>query len=128
MKRQSRIREFIDGEAHVKGFLLAYLGLTNYYYLQPNTNRARAMPTFTSRPNPSVTGIPYLYLLEVKYAKASDPADKEQELMTEARTQLLQYAADPIVTQSIGTAKLRLITVVFRTWEVVAMEEVEEIE
>ena len=48
--------------------------------------------------------------------------------MTEARTQLLQYAADPIVTQSIGTAKLRLITVVFRTWEVVAMEEVEEIE
>ena len=73
-------------------------------------------------------GIPYLYLLEVKYAKASDPADKEQELMTEARTQLLQYAADPIVTQSIGTAKLRLITVVFRTWEVIAMEEVEEIE
>ena len=25
LKRQSRIREFIDGEAHVKGFLLAYL-------------------------------------------------------------------------------------------------------
>ena len=32
------------------------------------------------------------------------------------------------VAQSIGTAKLILITVVFRTWEVVAMEEVEEIE
>ena len=128
LKRQSRIREFIDGEAHVKGFLLAYLGLTNYYYLQPEYESGKGYADFYFRPNPSVTGIPYLYLLEVKYAKASDPADKEQELMTEARTQLLQYAADPIVTQSIGTAKLRLITVVFRTWEVVAMEEVEEIE
>lgn len=128
LKRQSRIREFIDGEAHVKGFLLAYLGLTNYYYLQPEYESGKGYADFYFRPNPSVTGIPYLYLLEVKYAKASDPADKEQELMTEARTQLLQYAADPIVTQSIGTAKLRLITVVFRTWEVIAMEEVEEIE
>ena len=29
LERQSAIREFIDGESHVKGFLLAYLGLTH---------------------------------------------------------------------------------------------------
>ena len=33
--RQNAIREFIDGEAHVKGFLLAYLGLTQGYILLP---------------------------------------------------------------------------------------------
>ncbi len=35
LERQSAIREFIDGEAHVKGFLLAYLGLTQGYVLFP---------------------------------------------------------------------------------------------
>lgn len=125
LKRQSRIREFIDGEAHVKGFLLAYLGLTSYYYLQPEYESGKGYADFYFRPNPSVTGIPYLYLLEVKYAKESDPKGKEQALLAEARTQLLKYAADPIVTQTIGSARLRLITVVFRTWEVVEMEEVE---
>lgn len=125
LKRQSRIREFIDGEAHVKGFLLAYLGLTYYYYLQPEYESGKGYADFYFRPNPSMMEIPYLYLLEVKYAKASDPAGREEELLAEARTQLLQYASDPIVTKTLGKAQLKLITVVFRTWEVVAMEEVE---
>ena len=33
--RQSRIREFIVCDAHVLGVLLAYLGLSYFYYLQP---------------------------------------------------------------------------------------------
>lgn len=123
LKRQSRIREFIDGEAHVKGFLLAYLGLTNYYYLQPEYESGKGYADFYFRPGVYPDDIEYTYLLEVKYAKASDPAGCEQELLTEARKQLLQYAADPIVTQTIGKTRLKLITVVFRTWEVVAMEE-----
>ena len=35
LERQSAIREFIDGEAHIKGFLLAYLGLTQGIYSLP---------------------------------------------------------------------------------------------
>ena len=40
---QNAIREFIDGESHVKGFLLAYLGLTQGYILLPNTNLPKVM-------------------------------------------------------------------------------------
>ncbi|MEG1543570.1 MAG: AAA family ATPase [Tannerellaceae bacterium] len=125
LKTQSRIREFIEGEAHVKGFLLAYLGLSNYYYLQPEYESGKGYADFYFQPNPTLTDISYAYLLEVKYAKADDPESRIATLKAEAAEQLLKYANDPIVTTTIGAAKLRLITVVFRTWEVVAMEEVE---
>ena len=35
LKRQSSIREFIEGEAHVKGFCWLYLGLTRTYIIHP---------------------------------------------------------------------------------------------
>lgn len=37
LERQSAIREFIEGEAHIKGFLLAYLGLTRAFIIFPGT-------------------------------------------------------------------------------------------
>lgn len=124
LKTQSRIREFIDGEAHIKGFLLAYLGLTNYYQISPEWESNKGYADFFFKPSPSLPDIEYIYLLEVKYAKKDDPQTKVGALRKEAVEQLVQYAADPIVGQTIGTAKLRLIYVIFRTWEVVEMEEV----
>lgn len=35
LNNQSSIREFIEGEAHVKAFILAYLGLNSYYIARP---------------------------------------------------------------------------------------------
>lgn len=62
--------------------------------------------------------------MEVKYAKADATAVDIDKLKTEAREQLLQYATDPLVGETIGKARLRLLTIVFRTWELVDMEEV----
>ena len=44
--RQNAIREFIDGEAHVKGFLLAYLGLTQGYILLPEYESSKGYADF----------------------------------------------------------------------------------
>lgn len=127
LKAQSRIREFIDGEAHIKGFLLAYLGLTNYYQISPEWESNKGYTDFYFKPSPSLPDIEYAYLLEVKYAKKDDSQTKVDALRKEAIEQLIQYAADPTVAQTIGTAKLRLIYVIFRTWEVVEMEEVQPV-
>lgn len=124
LKEQSRIREFIDGEAHIKGFLLAYLGLTNYYQISPEWESNKGYADFFFKPSSSLPDIEYAYLLEVKYAKKDDSQTKLEILQKEANEQLLQYASDPIVTQTIGNAKLRLISVIFRTWEVVGLEEI----
>lgn len=124
LEHQSRIREFIDGEAHVKGFLLAYLGLTNYYCLMPEYELGKGYADFYFRPNPRLADMNYAYLLEVKYMKRDEPENRILALKEEARAQLLRYASDDVVTSTLGNARLRLITVVFRGWEVADMEEV----
>lgn len=125
LEKQSRIRQFIDGEAHVKTFLLAYLGLTNYYQLMPEYELGKGYTDFYFRPNPRLSDIEYAYLLEVKYIKRAD-ASAVRIMTAEAREQLLKYASDEIVTSTIGGAKLKLITVVFCGWEIIEMIEEEQ--
>ncbi|WP_455620656.1 ATP-binding protein [Parabacteroides sp.] len=123
LERQSAIREFIEGEAHVKGFLLAYLGMIRTYILYPEyeANKGYAdfymMPDLIHQPE-----IAYSYIVEVKYARR-DAADTEIEtLKAEAAIQLRRYAADPRVHTTKGETELRLITLVFKGWELVVCE------
>lgn len=124
LDKQSRVREFIEGEAHIKGFLLAYFNLTNYYMALPEYEVAKGFADFYFQPNPRLTDMPYAYLLEVKYMKRDEPDNRISTLKEEARTQLLKYASDEPITSTLGNAKLRLITVVFRGWEIADMEEI----
>lgn len=124
LEKQSRVREFIDGEAHIKGFLLAYLGMTHYYMLLPEYELAKGYTDFFFQPSARLADMKFAYLLEVKYLKRDEPESRIASLKADARAQLLKYASDKYVTSTIGNAKLRLITVVFRGWELVEMEEV----
>lgn len=51
LKRQSSIREFIEGEAHVKGFLLAYLGLARTYIIYPEYEANKGYADFYMMPD-----------------------------------------------------------------------------
>lgn len=124
LEKQSRIRQFIDGEAHIKGFLLAYLSMTNYYMLLPEYEMAKGFADFYFQPNPRLTDMPYAYLLEVKYMKRDETDNRISTLKEEARTQLLRYASDESVTSTLGSAKLQLITIIFRGWEIAYMGEI----
>ncbi|MDL2213826.1 ATP-binding protein, partial [Bacteroides sp. OttesenSCG-928-N06] len=59
LEKQSRVREFIEGEAHIKGFLLAYLGLTHYYMVLPEYELAKGYVDFYFQPNPQLTDMEY---------------------------------------------------------------------
>lgn len=124
LEKQSRVREFIDGEAHIKGFLLAYLGMTHYYMTLPEYELAKGYADYFFQPNARLTDMPYVYLVEVKYMKRGEPDSHIPTLKADARIQLLKYSGDEMITSNIGQAKLRLLTVVFRGWELVDMEEV----
>ncbi len=124
LERQSAIREFIEGEAHVKGFLLAYLGMIRTYILYPEYEAGKGYADFYMMPDlihqPEIA---YSYIVEVKYARR-DASEREIEgLRAEADAQLRRYAADPRVDATKGKTELRLITLVFRGWELIAREE-----
>lgn len=124
LEKQSRVREFIEGEAHIKGFLLALLSITRYYTVLPEYELAKGFADYFFQPNPRLTDMPYAYLVEVKYLKRGEPDSRIATLKADARAQLLKYATDQMITSALDKAKLRLLTVVFRGWELVDMEEV----
>ena len=125
IREQSRIREYIEGEAHIKGFLLAYLGMYRYYQLYPEYELNKGFADFLFKPSPSVPVMPPLtYLLEVKYAKAGASEKEIRALADEAREQLLRYSQDELVAESKAKGGLKLITIVWCSWELVLLEEV----
>ena len=124
LERQSAIREFIDGEAHIKGFLLAYLGLTQGYIILPEHESSKGYADFYMMPDllhqPDIV---YSYIVEVKYARR-DASDADIALLKrDAAEQLKRYAADEKVLRTKGGTKLELITLVFKGWELVVLEK-----
>ena len=124
LKRQSAIREFIEGEAHVKGFLLAYLGLTQGYVILPEHESSKGYADFYMMPDLlHQPDIAYSYIVEVKYARR-DASDADIALLKrDAAEQLRRYATDEKVLRTKGNTRLELITLVFKGWELVVLEK-----
>ena len=124
LERQSAIREFIDGESHVKGFLLAYLGLTQGYVILPEHESSKGYADFYMMPDLlHQSDIAYSYIVEVKYARP-DASDADIALLKrDAAEQLRRYAADEKVLRTKGNTRLELITLVFKGWELVVLEK-----
>lgn len=125
LDNQSSIREFIEGEAHVKAFILAYLGLNSYYIARPEYESNKGYADIFLQPRLlQLPDMAYSYCIEVKYAKR-DAADMEIEKLTaNAKTQLKQYAASEWILQDKGTTELKSIVLVFKGWKLVKVEEV----
>ena len=124
LERQSAIREFIDGESHVKGFLLAYLGLTQGYVILPEHESSKGYADFYMMPDLlHQPDIAYSYIVEVKYVRR-DASDADIALLKrDAAEQLRRYAADEKVLRTKGNTRLELITLVFKGWELVVLEK-----
>ena len=124
LQRQSTIREFIDGEAHVKGFLLAYLGLTRGYVICPEYEASKGYADFYMMPDLlHQPDIAYSYIIEVKYLRREATDTELSKVKQEASEQLLRYAADTQVQRTKGNTRLCLITLIFKGWELVEMSE-----
>lgn len=123
LERQSAIREFIEGEAHIKGFLLAYLGLTKGYIIFPEHESSKGYADFYMMPDlVRQPEIAYSYIVEVKYARRNATDVEIASLKAQAAEQLHQYAADEKVQKTKGNTELRLITLIFRGWELECFE------
>lgn len=125
LNAQSSVRDFIEGEAYVKTFILAYLGLTHYYIARPEYESNKGYADIFLQPRLlQLPDMVYSYCIEVKYAKR-DASDTEiEKLLSNAKTQLKQYAASEWIQQDKGTTELKNIALVFQGWKLVKVEEV----
>ena len=125
LNAQSSVRDFIEGEAYVKTFILAYLGLTHYYIARPEYESNKGYADIFLQPRLlQLPDMVYSYCIEVKYAKR-DASDTEiEKLLSNAKIQLNQYAASEWIHQDKGTTELKSIALVFQGWKLVRVEEV----
>jgi len=125
VRRQSSIRDFLDGEKVVQTFLLAYLNVTDYYLTRSEEEMGKGFSDLWLDPfTEKYPDLGYCYLIELKYSKRSEfSEEKQRELSADAKEQLEKYAADErVVRRSRGTT-LKCIGLVFSGWELKAAEE-----
>lgn len=125
LKEQSSIREFMEGEAHVKGFLLSYMGMNSYYITMPEYEINKGFSDFYLIPNlPQLPDMPYSYAIEVKYCPRDAKDAEVEKLLEDAGMQLAQYVACPKVQEKKGTTEIIAIALVFRGWDLVKFKQI----
>ncbi|MBP7563268.1 MAG: AAA family ATPase, partial [Candidatus Cloacimonetes bacterium] len=133
IKKQSSLRDFIDGETFVKAFYLSFLNIYDFYISASEEEMNKGYADLIMKPfYIEYKDIKFAYLIELKYIKRS-VKDKELEdllqlKIQEASHQLNQYAEDEYERQMLGLPPYGLVTlkkviIVFHGWELAYCEE-----
>lgn len=124
-RENSSVRDAIEGERNLQGFLKAYLAIASYYLVQPELEMNYGYCDFFLLPDKArYSDIAHSYILELKYA-ARTATDAELEAQAEeGRRQLLQYSKDKVLQKLSTGTTLHLLLLQFRGWDMVKCEEI----
>ncbi|MEA1916871.1 MAG: PD-(D/E)XK nuclease domain-containing protein, partial [Campylobacterota bacterium] len=126
IKENTSIRDYIYKEQSIKSMYMAYLSLSPYYIIKSELELNKGFADILIKPfNPYVK---YVGLLEFKYIKKSDKADRQsiQKLKEDAIEQLNRYENDSLVTTyTKDGVKLKKVVLIFHGWEMLFCEEID---
>ena len=123
---QASVRDFLQGEKMIQGFLLAWLNLSPYFRVFSESEQAGGFvdlylaPFYFRYPD-----MRHAYLIELKYlSRADDSPERRARLLADARAQLKRYAGDARVGAQLGEATLHPLVLLYSGWELVHREAV----
>ncbi|CAK0776467.1 AAA family ATPase [Gammaproteobacteria bacterium] len=126
IQEQASVRDYLQGEKMVQGFLLAYLNLSPYFICHSEKESSDGFvdlflaPFFFRYPD-----MRHGYLIELKYISCSkDSPEKRQAEIAKAEAQLWRYAGDERVQKALSAARLHPLVLVYSGWELVYRAEV----
>ena len=118
------VRQLIEGERNLQGFMNAYLTLTNYYLIAPEMEFSHGYCDFFLLPNYSAYPmVAHSYILELKYLKADATAAEADQQWSEAVEQIKTYASDSKLQSMLHGTQLHPIIVQIKGYDLVKMEE-----
>lgn len=127
VREQLGIRDFLQGEKAVQTLHLVYMNLTNYFIIWPERELKKGYADLWMSPNLlNHPEMKYCYVVEFKYLRHEATAEEVAAKLAEAREQLRQYAGEGKLEAARRGTMLRRIAVVYRAWELAALEEVAE--
>ena len=119
------VRQLIEGERNLQGFMNAFLSLAPYYLVAPEMEFSHGYCDFFLLPNYTVYPmVAHSYILELKYLKADATDAEAAHQWTDAVAQIKTYAADRKLQSMLHGTELHLIVVQIKGYDVVKMEEI----
>ena len=120
------IRQLIEGERNLQGFMNAYLTLTNYYQVAPEMEFSHGYCDFFLLPNYlTYPMVAHSYILELKYLKTDATEAEAERQWVEAVEQIKTYAADKKLQSMLHGSTLHPIVIQIKGYDLVKYEEVE---
>ena len=121
----SSIRDGMEGERNLQGFLKAYLALASYYLVEPELEMNYGYCDFFLLPDKQrYPDIENSCILELKYAARTATDAELAAQAEEGRRQLHQYSEDKIARQLAKGTTLHRLLLQFRGWEMLRCEEI----
>ena len=119
------VRQLIEGERNLQGFMNAYLTLTNYYQVAPEMEFSHGYCDFFLLPNYlTYPMVAHSYILELKYLKADATEAEAEKQWAEAVAQIKTYAADKKLQSMLHGSTLHPIVIQIKGYDLVKYEEI----
>ena len=124
------IRDFIQGEKILQGFLAAYLGASEYFVFHTEQELAKGYADIVLEPLAArYPGMRYGFVIELKYlSRGREPEARVAAVADAAVAQLRGYLADGRLARQYPDVEFKGVALVFRGWELVHSEEVVAVE
>lgn len=124
-EKTTSVRQLIEGERNLQGFMNAYLTLNPYYLTAPEMELNHGYCDFFLMPDlQRYDMVAHSYIIELKYLKTDDPEEVAQAQWVEAVEQIHGYAQAPMVIHMTGNTRLHLLVVQIKGHKLYKVEEV----
>lgn len=119
------VRQLIEGERNLQGFMNAYLTLTNYYQVAPEMEFSHGYCDFFLLPNYlTYPMVAHSYILELKYLKTDATEAEAAKQWEGAVEQIKGYAADKKLQSMLHGTQLYAIVIQIKGYDLVRFDEV----
>ena len=127
LAEQTGIRDYMDGEKVVHGFVAAHFSMVDQFLLHSEYELNKGFADLYLEPFVAqYSDMRYGYVLELKSLKRSEALDESlvADKVQEAVLQLRGYLADPFLPRRYPSVQHLGLAMVFHGWELVAYEAV----
>ena len=126
LRRQTSVRDYVQGERLLQGFFAAYLGAASCFVFHTERELGKGYADMVLTPltarHPTLR---HGFVVELKYLKRGDDGEAvAHATLAAAKEQLRGYLADERLAQENPGVRFAGVALVFRGWELVGAEAV----
>ena len=124
LRRQTGVRDYVQGERLLQGFFAAYLGAARCFVFHTERELGKGYADMVLTPlTARYPTLRHGYVVELKYLKRQAEGEASaQSALAAAKQQLAGYLADERLARQHPSLQFTGIALVFRGWELVARE------